>query len=156
MTRRERLLDDLKSAMKAQDARRLNVLRMIKARILEAEVAQRASKGRDFQLPDEDVLRVVAAYAKQRREAIDSFRAGGRADLAANEEAELQIVEGYLPAALSEDQVRAAVQEAIAACGATSARDIGAVMKTALAKLAGAADGKVVNRIARELLGAGC
>lgn len=152
MTLKEKLLDDLKAAMKAQDQRRLGVLRMIKAKVLEAEVAQRASQGVDFQLPDADVLRVLAAYAKQRREAIDAFRSGGRADLAAGEEQELAIVEAYLPAAMGEEDVRAIVREAIAAVGATSPKELGAVMKAAMPRLQGAADGKIVNRIAQELL----
>lgn len=152
MSLKQRILDDIKIAMKAQQPQRLGVLRMLKAKILEAEVAQREKKGLDYQLEDAETLRVVGQYAKQRRESIDSYRSGGRAELAAQEEAELKIVEEYLPQAASDDQVRAAVQAAIAELGATSKKEMGAVMKAALSKLQGAADGKVVNKIVMELL----
>jgi uncharacterized protein YqeY len=152
MSLKQRILDDIKVTMKAQQAQRLGVLRMLKAKILEAEVAQREKKGLDYQLEDAETLRVVGQYAKQRRESIDSYRSGGRAELAAQEEAELKIVEEYLPQAASDDQVRAAVQAAIAELGATSKKEMGAVMKAALTKLQGAADGKLVNKIVMELL----
>lgn len=152
MSLKQRILDDIKVTMKAQQPQRLGVLRMLKAKILEAEVAQREKKGLDYQLEDAETLRVVGQYAKQRRESIDSYRSGGRAELAAQEEAELKIVEEYLPQAASDDQVRAAVQAAIAELGATSKKEMGAVMKAALTKLQGAADGKLVNKIVMELL----
>ncbi len=152
MSLKQRILDDIKVTMKAQQPQRLGVLRMLKAKILEAEVAQREKKGLDYQLEDAETLRVVGQYAKQRRESIDSYRSGGRAELAAQEEAELKIVEEYLPQAASDDQVRIAVQAAIAELGATSKKEMGAVMKAALTKLQGAADGKLVNKIVMELL----
>jgi uncharacterized protein YqeY len=152
MSLKQRILDDIKIAMKAQQPQRLGVLRMLKAKILEAEVAQREKKGLEYQLEDAETLRVVGQYAKQRRESIDSYRSGGRAELAAQEEAELKIVEEYLPQAASDDQVRVAVQAAIAELGATSKKEMGAVMKAALTKLQGAADGKLVNKIVMELL----
>lgn len=152
MSLKQRILDDIKIAMKTQQPQRLGVLRMLKAKILEAEVAQREKKGLEYQLEDPETLRVVGQYAKQRRESIDSYRSGGRVELAAQEEAELKIVEEYLPQAASDDQVRAAVQAAIAELGATSRKEMGAVMRTALSKLQGAADGKVVNKIVMELL----
>lgn len=152
MSLKQRILDDIKVTMKAQQPQRLGVLRMLKAKILEAEVAQRENKGLDYQLEDAETLRVVGQYAKQRRESIDSYRSGGRTELAAQEEAELKIVEEYLPQAASDDQVRVAVQAAIAELGATSKKEMGAVMKAALTKLQGAADGKLVNKIVMELL----
>lgn len=152
MSLKQRILDDIKIAMKSQQPQRLGVLRMLKAKILEAEVAQREKKGLDYQLEDAETLRVVGQYAKQRRESIDSYRSGGRTELAAQEEAELKIVEEYLPQAASDDQVRVAVQAAIAELGATSKKEMGAVMKAALSKLQGAADGKLVNKIVMELL----
>lgn len=152
MSLRDRLLDDLKHAMKSQDARRLATLRMLKAEMLKAEVNLREAKGLDYHLDDAETTRVLAAYAKQRRESIEAYRSGGREDLAAQEEAELAIVEAYLPRALGEEEVCAVVLAVIAESGATSRKDLGAVMKTAMARLQGAADGKLVHRIASERL----
>ena len=155
MSIRQSISEAITTAMKGGDKQRLEVLRMLKARMLEAEVAMRAKKGRDYELEDPEALAVIAAYAKQRRDSIDAFRQAGRADLAAQEEAELVIVTGYLPAPMSADDVRIIVKEAIAATGATSAKDLGAVMKIVMPKVKGAADGKMVNQIAAELLGVG-
>lgn len=152
MTLKERLVADLTAAMKSRDAQRTGVLRMLKSKMLEAEVDQRAKKGTDYQIEDPDALAVVAAYAKQRRDAIEAYRQGGREDLAAKEEAELAIVQEYLPKQLSPDEIRSIVREAIAATGASSVNEIGVVMKAVMPKTKGAADGKLVNDIVRELL----
>jgi uncharacterized protein YqeY len=153
MSLRQRITDDLRTALKSGAKDRLEVLRMLKARIQEAEVSLRASKGLTYELTDAEASAVLQTYAKQRREAIDSFRQGRRADLAAREEAELAIVQEYLPAQMAADELRRIVREAIAEAGATSARDVGKVMKVVMPKVKGAADGKEVNRIAVELLG---
>jgi len=153
MTIKERIAADMTAAMKAKDADRLSVLRMLKARMLEAEVEHRAKQGRDYSLGDEEALAVISSYAKQRRDSIDAYRQGGREDLASKEQAELAIVQTYLPAQLSEEEIRRLAREAVAACGASSPKDIGAVMKALMPKVKGAADGGTVNRIVRELLG---
>lgn len=93
------------------------------------------------------------SYAKQRRDSIDSYRQGGREDLAAQEESELAIVLEYLPKQMGADEIRQIVSEAIAACGATTVKDTGAIMKLVMPKVKGAADGKLVNQIVAELLG---
>jgi uncharacterized protein YqeY len=147
-----RLDDDLKQALKGGDKLRVSGIRMLKARIQERLVAARAKEGPDARLDDAAILDVIAAYAKQRRDSIDSYREGGRDDLARREEAELEIVARYLPAQMSEEEVRQVVREAIAEAGATSPRDLGAVMKLAMPRVKGSADGKLVNRLARELL----
>ena len=147
-----RLDDDLKLAMKSGDKLRVSAIRMLKARIQERQVALRATEGRDARVDDPTALDVVAAYAKQRRDSIDSYRQGGREDLARREEAELEIIAEYLPKQLGEEDVRQVVREAIAEAGATTPREIGAVMKLAMPRVKGAADGKLVNRLARELL----
>ena len=152
MTIKERLLADLTASMKARDAQRTSVLRMLKAKLLEAEVEQRAAHGLDYQLPDPELIRVLTSYAKQRRDSVTAYRQGGREDLAAQEERELAIVEEYLPRGLTEDEVREGVRAVIAELGATSKKELGAVMKAAMARFGGAADGKLVNRIAGELL----
>lgn len=149
----ERIVDETKKAMKSGDKRRLSVLRMVRSRIQEAEVAARAKHGPDHHLDDEAVRQVIAGYAKQRRDSIDSYRSAGREEMAAEEEAELKIVQEYLPAQLDDDAIRALVQEAIAETGADSPKAMGQVMKAVMPKLKGAADGKAVNRIVREELG---
>ena len=153
MAIRERIVADLTAAMKAKDTQTLGVVRMLKSRIMEAEVNQRAVKGPDYILEDQDCLVVIAAYAKQRRDSIEAFRKGGKEDLAAKEVAELAIIQQYLPAPMSEDDIRRIVAAAIAETGATSAKDMGAVMKSVMPKLKSGADGALVNRIVRELLG---
>lgn len=153
MSIKQRIVADLTAAMKAKDAARLSVLRMVKARIMEAEVDLRGKKGLGVELDDEATLAVLSAYGKQRRDSIDAYRSGGREDLAQKEEGELAIIQEYLPAQLSTDEIRRIVSEAIAESGATSAKDMGAVMKIVMPKVKGASDGKVVNQIVRELLG---
>jgi len=155
MSIKQQIVDDMKAAMKSRAADRLEVLRMVKARMMEAEVSLRAAKGRDYELEDAESIQVLTSYAKQRRDSIDSFRQAGREDLATKEEAELALVQEYLPRQLPPEEVRRIVQEAIAEARATSARDLGAVMKLVMPRVKGAADGKVVNRIAAELLGGG-
>jgi uncharacterized protein len=152
MTLRERIDQDLREAQKARDSVRVECLRMLKARMLEREVAQRATEGLDYRLPDPEAQAVIASYGKQRRESIESFAKGGRADLVQREEAELRIVEGYLPRQLDEGQLRELVGQVIAESGASGIKDLGAVMKAVLAQARGAADGKLVNRIVREAL----
>ncbi len=148
----EQIVEQIKVAMKGGDKVRLSVLRMVKSKLQEAEVAGRGKKGRDYTLSDDDAVQVIAAYAKQRRDSIDSYRAGGREDLATKEEAELEILQDYLPKQLSGDQVRGIVQEAIDESNASSMKDIGAVMQLVMPKVKGVADGKLVNQIVRELL----
>ena len=153
MAIREQIVADLTAAMKAKDTARLGVVRMLKSRIMEAEDEQRVRKGQDYALEDQECLAVIATYAKQRRDSIEAYRKGGKEDLATKEEAELAIIQQYLPAQMSENDVRRIVAAAIAETGATSANEMGAIMKIVMPKLKGGADGAVVNRIVRELLG---
>lgn len=148
----QRIRDDLTRAMKAADKMRTATLRMVRSKIQEAEVKRRGEKGRDYVLKDDEVVEVLAAYAKQRRDSIESYRQGGREDLVAKEEAELALLQEYLPKQLSEDDVRQILRDAIAETGALTAADLGKVMAKVMPKVKGVADGKLVNRIARELL----
>ena len=150
---KQQILDDLKDAMRARDKLRLAVVRMLKAEIQKQEVDLRTTKGRDYALDDDEVLAVVSRAAKQRRESITSFRSGGREDLASREEAELGILEAYLPRQLGADEIGKLVDAAIAASGATGARDMGKVMKVLMPEVKGRADGKLVNQIVKERLG---
>jgi uncharacterized protein YqeY len=152
MSLRERIEDDLKTALKAGDKQRLSCLRMVKSKVQEKQVELRGRQGPEAKLSEEDVTNVVSAYAKQRRDSIESYEKGGREDLAANERAELEILTDYLPQQMSEDEVAAIVDEAVRESGATAPKDMGAVMKLVMPKVKGRADGKLVNRIVQSRL----
>lgn len=135
-------------AMKAKDAQRLSALRMLKAALMNRE----AERGRA--LDDNEARQVVSTLVKQRRDSIEQFTKGGRKDLADKETAEVAILESYLPAAVDAVELEHAVDRAIASTGATSAKDIGKVMKAVMAALAGkTVDGKAVNELVRRKLG---
>jgi uncharacterized protein YqeY len=134
-------------AMRQRDAARLSALRMLKAAMMNRAV----EKGRD--LDDVEARQVVTALVKQRRDSIEQFARGGRQDLVDKETAEIAILETYLPPAADPAVVDAAVAEAIAEAGATGPKDIGRVMKAAMARLAGqTVDGKTVNELVRRKL----
>jgi uncharacterized protein YqeY len=152
MSLEQRINDDIKAALKAGEKIRLSVLRMVKAKLQEATVELRGKEGTEARLDDDRATAVLATCAKQRREAHESFVAGGREDLAAREEAELAVLQDYLPRQLGEEEIRGHVRDAIAETGAGSLREMGAVMQVIMPRLKGAADGKLVNRIVRELL----
>ena len=136
-------------AMRKQDAARLAPLRMLKAAFMNKSV----EKGRD--LDDAEERQVVSSLVKQRRDSIEQFAKGGRKDLVDKETAEITVLEAYLPPALDPAALDNAVAEAIAETGATSAKDMGRVMKTVMSKLAGqTVDGKTVNELVRRKLGA--
>ena len=139
---------DIAAAMKARDASRLSALRMLKAAVMNKGV----EKGRD--LDDAEVLQVIASLVKQRRDSIEQFSKAGRTDLVDKETAELNILQAYLPAGATPEEINAAVAEAIAETGASSPKDMGKVMKAVMPKLAGKnADGKAVNEAVRRTLG---
>ncbi len=153
MSIKKRLDTEMKDAMKQRDQLRLGCIRMLKSRLLEREVALRGKHGKDYAITDEEALTVISTYAKQRRDSIDSYRQAGRDDLVAAEEAELSIVTDYLPRQLSADDLRAMIKEAIAESGAASIKELGKVMKIIVPRTKGAADGKLVSQLVRELLG---
>lgn len=146
----ERLDTDLKAAMRARDAERTSVLRMLLARVKEKQVEGDVRST----LTEAQVEQVFAAFAKQRRESAEAFAAAGRADLAAKETREREIVLGYLPQPMDTAALRAVVQEVIAATGASTARDLGKVMGAVMQRVRGRADGAAVQALVRELLGA--
>jgi uncharacterized protein len=146
MTLKERITDDMKSAMRAGEKDRLAVVRLILAAIKQREVDERIT------LDDAQVLAVLEKMAKQRKESIAQFESGGRADLVAKENAELVIVQSYLPAQLSDAELDALIAEAIASSGATTVKDMGKVMGIVKTKAAGRADmGAVGARIKQKL-----
>ena len=145
----EKIAADLTTAMKAKDAPRLSALRMLKAAVTNKGMVE---KGRD--LEDAEVLQVVASLVKQRRDSIEQFAKAGRTDLVEKETAEIAILEHYLPPAISAEEIEAAVAAAIAETGASSAKDMGKVMKAVMPKLAGKnADGKAITDAVRRKLG---
>jgi hypothetical protein len=144
----EQIEKDLVAAMKAKEGLRLSVLRMAKAALMNKKIELGKPLG------DPEALAVLRTLIKQRRESVEQFRKGKRDDLADKEEAEIKIIEGYLPAGASEEEIDAAVASAIQETGASSAKDLGKVMKAAMAKLAGkSVDGKHVNEKVRARLG---
>jgi uncharacterized protein len=149
MNIKERLKSDVKEAMKAGEKLRLGVLRMLQARILEREVELRSDRGRDYHLTDEETLEVLAGYAKQRRQSIESYSQGGREDLASREREELEVVEGYLPRALTEAEIEGIVERVIQETGAAGLKDLGAVMKSVMAQVGSSADGRLVNQVVK-------
>ena len=150
MSLRDKILDDLKSAMKAKDAERLNVLRSLKAKLLEKEISER--KGGEATLSDDQVVEVLMKAAKQRKESIQQFEEGGRDDLVQKEKKELKIIEEYLPDMMSEEEIREEVKEQIDKMGAENMSDMGKVMGALMGRLKGKAEGATISRIVKEEL----
>lgn len=147
MSLRERLMVDLKEAMRSGDETRKSTLRMARAAIVNAEKEPGATE-----LTEEDIQAVIAQQAKQRRDAIAEFEKGGRDDLVAKERAELEILMEYLPRQLTEEEIEAAARAKIEEVGATSMAQMGDVMRPLMAQIGDRADGRVVNQIVRQLL----
>jgi uncharacterized protein YqeY len=143
----ERIVDDLTKAIKGRDKERLLVLRGVKAAIKNKQVELRLEG-----LSDEQIYGVIRSEVKRRKEAIEKFAEGSRQDLAEKEKAELTILSDYLPSQLSEEEIKEVLAQVIQEASASGPKDLGKVMKTAMAKFAGMADGREVNRLARELL----
>jgi uncharacterized protein len=150
MTLQERLDSDLKEAMRARDATKLSVLRMLKSALNYAAIAK---SGTEAELSDAEAAQVVRKQVKQRQDSIESFEKGGRAELAAKEKEELSILHAYLPQAMSADELAVTVRETIAEVGATSKAQMGAVMKALQVKVAGRADGKTLSQEVQKQLG---
>ena len=142
----DRLARDTKEALRAGEKMRLGAIRFARAAVKNAEIEARGD------LSEEAAVRALRGVVKQHRESIEQFRAGGREDLAAREEEQLAVVEAYLPAQLDADAIEALVAEAIAAEGATGPKDLGRVMRSAMQKAGGQADGNEVRMTAQRLL----
>ena len=150
MSLKARIDQDLKEAMKSGDKNRINTVRAIRAALLEKEVSIRV--GGKAELNKEQELEVVMSLAKKRKDSIQQYKDAGRTDLADTEQEELAVLETYLPAQMSDAEVEAAVKEIIAQVGATSMKDMGKVMGTAMKKLKGKADGGKVQSIVKSVL----
>jgi uncharacterized protein YqeY len=148
MTLGEKIIVDLTTSMKAQDAARTSTLRMVKAAMMNRQI----EKG--GQLDDEEISKLLRSLVKQRRDSIEQYQKAGRQELVDKESAEITVIEGYLPQAASRDEIEAVVAEAISSTGASSMKDMGKVMKAAQAGLAGKnADGRLVSEIVKSKLG---
>jgi len=146
----ERVDSDLKEAMRARDATRLDVLRMLKSALKYAAIAK---SGAEAELSEAEAVQVIRKQARQRQDSIESFEKGGRVELAKREKEELSILNGYLPQAMSGDELAKIVRETIAETGATSKAQMGAVMKAVQAKVAGRADSRTLSAEVQKQLG---
>ncbi|HLW17057.1 MAG TPA: GatB/YqeY domain-containing protein [Actinomycetota bacterium] len=145
---RDTIADEMRAAMKAREQTRVSTLRMLMAAMKNTQV----EKGHE--LSDDEVVEVVSREAKRRRESMEAFEKGGRAELVEKEKAELAVLEAYLPQQLGEDELAALVDEAISETGASSPKEMGAVMKVVMGKVKGRADGAAVSAMVRARLGA--
>ncbi len=146
MALKDQLDADLKAAMRDKDAIKLSVVRMLKSAIKYREIELMKP------LDDAGVQGVIASLVKQRRDSVEQFRAGNRADLAEKEEAEIKVLQGWLPQQLSADELRAKVDEAIQKVGAQGPKDMGAVMKALMPEVQGKAEGKAVSDMVKARL----
>src|SRR5919199_1192788 len=147
MSLKDRITSDLTAAMKAQDAPRLSTLRMIKAAVQNREIEKGAP------LTDEELTKLFQSLVKQRRDSVEQYQKGNRPELVAKEQAEIAVIEGSLPQAATREEIEQAVAAAISETGATSMKEMGAVMKATQARLAGrTADGRIVSEIVKASL----
>lgn len=146
MSLKEQLAADMKEAMKAHDKDRLAVIRMVRGAVRQQEIDGKT------ELDDNGVIAVISKEVKMRRDSIDEFKKGNRQDLVDKTQAEIDVLMPYLPAQLSEDEVRELVKAAVEQTGATTAKDMGKVMGVLMPKVKGRADGKMVNTIVKSFL----
>ena len=143
---KEKLLDDMKNAMKDKNVVRKNVIQMVRAAILQVE------KDKQIELNDEQILEIIAKESKKRKDSLSDYEKSGREDLIAQINEEIEILSEYLPKPLSTEEIEKIVSEVISEVGATSMKEMGIVMKEAKAKIGPAADGKTINEIVKAKL----
>lgn len=147
MSLKQQIISDLTASMKAQDAPRTSTLRMVKAAVMNREI----EKGGE--MDDEEMMKLLRSLVKQRRDSVEQYEKGGRPELAAKEQTEIEVIEAYLPQAASREEIEAAIATAITETGANSIKDMGKVMKSAQTALAGKnADGRTVSEIVKAKL----
>ncbi|OFZ29468.1 MAG: glutamyl-tRNA amidotransferase [Bdellovibrionales bacterium RIFCSPHIGHO2_01_FULL_40_29] len=144
---REKILADIKSAMVSKDTVKLNTLRFLNSAIKNKEIDSRPNP-----ITADDIMQVIKKLVKQRKESIEQFASAGRTDLVDQEAAELKVLEAYMPSQMTKEQIEKMVAEVIAATGATTIKDMGAVMKEAMARSAGSADGKLLSEAIKSKL----
>ena len=143
---KEKLMEDLKESMKTKDTVRKNAVQMVRASILQIE------KDKGIEVEDEKIIDIIAKEVKTKRDALKDFEKAERQDLIDLTNREIEILQEYLPKQLSRDEVKAEVQKIISEIGATSMKDMGALMKEAKAKMGASAEGKTINEVAKEIL----
>ena len=143
---KEKLMEDLKESMKTKDTVRKNEVQMVRASILQIE------KDKGIEVEDEKIIDIIAKEVKTKRDALKDFEKAERQDLIDLTNREIEILQEYLPKQLSRDEVKAEVQKIISEIGATSMKDMGAIMKEAKAKMGASAEGKTINEVAKEIL----
>lgn len=149
MSLKDKIISDLTAAMKSKDANRTGALRMVKAALMNEE----NKRGVGYKLTDEEIAKTLQTLVKQRKDSIEQYTSAGRAELAEKEKSELSVIAEYLPQAATREEIEKAVAEAIGEVGASSMKDMGAVMKSAQSKLAGkSADGKIVSETVKAKL----
>ncbi len=149
MTLQDRLIGEMKEAMKAGDTLKVSVIRMLRSSIKNKEI----EKGKSQALSDSDIIDLISSAIKQRRDSVEQFAKGGRTDLVEKEEMEIQILKTYLPTPLTEEELRRMIGETLRESGATVSQDLGRVMKAIMPKVVGRADGAAVSKLVREMLG---
>jgi len=172
MSLNDQLMQDLKEAMKAGDETRKSTIRLLRAAISDAEIEKRSAfiesqqaEGVDtdslvlddaqFSLTDDEALAVIQKQAKQRRDSIAEYEKAGRDDLVATEQAELAVIEGYLPRQMTRDEIEVAVRQAAEELGVSDMSGMGILMKHLMSEFKGKADGRLVNEVVREVLSGG-
>jgi len=146
MNLKDQLTEEMKSAARAKDKLRLGTIRMVRSEIKNREIALR------HELSDDEILKLLGTMVKQRKDSISQFKKGGRDDLAAREEQELEILQAYLPEQLDAAEIEKIVKAVIGETGAAGKKDMGKVMQAVMARVAGRADGREVNRLVSSLL----
>ncbi len=144
---KEKLMEDLKNSMKNKDEIRKNTVQMVRAAILQIE------KDKAITIEDDKILEIIAKEVKSKKDALSDFEKAGRQDLIDQTNAEIKILQEYLPEQLSEEKIKEELQKIIAELGATSMKDMGNIMKEAKAKMGASADGKTINEIAKKIMG---
>ena len=144
---KEKLMDDLKTAMREKDEIKKNTVQMVRAAILQIE------KDKGITVEDEKIIEIIAKEVKGKKDALVDFEKGGREDLVSQTNQEISILQEYLPKQLSKEEIKLEVEKVIKQLGATSMKDMGIVMKEAKAKMGASADGKTINEVAKEIMG---
>jgi uncharacterized protein YqeY len=146
MSLEERLMEEMKQAMRSNDKLRLSTIRMIRSAVKNKEIEQRS------QLTDDSIARVIQGLLRKGEESIEQFRVGGRIDLVEKEEKEIEILKSFLPQPVSREEILKVIDQSIEETQASSSKDIGKVMKSVMPKLGGKADGKLINQLVKERL----
>lgn len=146
MSLEEKLVDEMKQAMKSNDKLRLSTIRMIRSEIKNKEIEQRKK------LDDEGIFRVIQGMVRKSEESIEQFKAGGRMDLVEKEQKEVEIMKSFLPQPLSREEILRIIDQSIEETQASSLKDLGKVMKSVMPRLEGKADGKLINQLVKEKL----